>query len=166
MAVQHTDEQKLEIAKRVCDLYESQGATIESCCEACGISARTFYYWKSCFAEIAEMYKKASEKSDEIFWEVLKPKVKRALERLVEGERKVETKKELGSGPLGATEKETVTESEILPNSTVAIFAAKGLYPDKFADRSKVEHSGEIKTDFMQLPLEKRLKIIEILESE
>ena len=40
-APQHTEEQKLALAKQVCDLYESQWATIESVCKEVGIGEST-----------------------------------------------------------------------------------------------------------------------------
>lgn len=134
----HTEDEKRALVEKICALYESQDSTIESCCAAVGITYRTFAYWYTADSELSEIYKKAKSKTDDVFWDRLRPKAKRAIERLIEGETKTETKTESGDGPMGPSSKTTITQSEILPNSTVTIFAMKALYPDKFVERSEL----------------------------
>ena len=82
-APKHTDEEKIILAKQVCDLYESQNCTLDSACDEVGIKSRTFYLWAAQIADIAEFYKKAKEKADEFYWqELLRPKLKTSLQLL------------------------------------------------------------------------------------
>lgn len=138
-------EERGAVVERICALYETQHATIESCCQACGISEACFRKWMSENEGFAERYKKAKSVQDENFWEeVIKPLSKTALQKLLEGGTRTEKKNEQGENANGAFTKDTESEIEVLPNPTAAIFALKGLYPDKFADRSKVEQSGQM----------------------
>lgn len=165
--IKHTDEQKREIVERVCELYESQNATVESCCDSQGITYRTFYLWLAQNSELSERYKKAKSKQDESFWEeIIKPKAKTGFERLLEGEETedLEIRDLSDKGILTGYTAQTVKRSKTLPNAPSVIFAMKGLYPDKFADRTKFEGDLNLKTDewFTKLPLEKRLAILKI----
>jgi transposase-like protein len=147
--IQYTPEQRADIVERVCALYESQNATVESCCNQCGISQAVFYLWTAQFVEIGERYKKAKIKADDFWFEnVLVPKAKRASELLLE-EREIEESKDEEVVHQGLKSKDdngnpltkkTVTKSKQQPNATLAIFAMKGAMPDKF--REKIEHSG------------------------
>lgn len=135
-----SEEEKRDKMQQICELYESQRATIESCCEAAGVSPRTFYLWRAQSAEFAEMYKKARISQEGYFWQdVIHPLAERALERLLRGERKVESKEEgEQNGDTFVVKKRTKTETEILPNAAVTIFTMKGLYPDKFPERHEI----------------------------
>lgn len=134
----HTEEQKIEIAKTVCNLYESQGCTLQSACESAGISDRLFRYWCASFSEISELYKKAKAKSIDIYWDRLRDKAQTSLERLVEGETYTERKFETGATATGIINKTTETEVTVMPNPTSVIFALKGEFPERFADRHEV----------------------------
>jgi len=63
---EYTFEEKTAFVERVCELYETQHATVESCCEAVGISVRSFSLWVSQFAEFTERYKKAKAKRSSV----------------------------------------------------------------------------------------------------
>lgn len=171
--IKHTDEQKREIVERVCELYESQNATIESCCEAAGVSRQSFSLWVVQNGELGERYKKAKEKQDEYFLEeIIKPKAKTGFERLLEGEETEDLEiRELSAYGLPTKDANgnvntatTKKRSKTLPNAPSVIFAMKGIYPEKFADRTKFEGDINLKTDewFTKLPLEKRLAILKI----
>lgn len=80
----HNETEKLEIGKRICDLY-AEGNTIESCCDTCGISDRAFRNWMESISELAELYKKARQKQSIEYKERLRRKADTALEKLVEG---------------------------------------------------------------------------------
>lgn len=138
--IKHTDEQKREIVERVCELYETQNATVESCCEAAGISDRLFRLWLGQNSELSERYKKAKAKQDDVYWDMLRPLAKTSLQRLLEGEETedVELKDLSFQGFLTNQKAKTVKRSKTQPNPTAVIFALKGLYPDMFADRSLV----------------------------
>lgn len=164
--VHHSDEEKLEVARKVCDLYASQNATIASCCETCGISERTFRLWAVQIAEVAAIYKAAKVKADETFFDMLHPKVKHALERLVNGHSYTETKIEKGEMPTGLVDKTTEVNVIIQPNPSAVIFLSKGLWPERFAERQKVEHSGAIGSgiDVSKLSVEEKRQMIELAE--
>lgn len=134
-----TDEERLNFVQQICDLYESQSATIESCCKAVGISYRVFRLWCTKNSDFAEMYKKARERQDLAYWEdVIRPKAKKSLLRLIEGEEFTETKEESGTTSFGPIEKTVTTTKVILPNATAVIFAMKGEYKDRFSERQEI----------------------------
>lgn len=149
----HTPEEKAALVQMICELYESQNATIESCCEASGISEPTFRLWMSQNTEFKERYKKAKEVQEDNYWEdIIKPLQKRALQKHLEVEMSheqsevvyqgVKAKDEFGQPLIQYSSK------AVLPNPSVLIFSMKGTYPDKFADKQEVKHSGAINTGF------------------
>lgn len=164
---EYTEEQRADIVERVCNLYESQNVTIESCCEAVGISQAIFYLWTAKYGEIGERYKKAKSRAEDHWFEnVLKPKAIRATELLLE-QREVEESKteELAHQGLKTGDSRTIiTKSIIQPNATAAIFAMKGVFPGVFRERH--EHSGEVATTLKMeaLTIEEKLQMVEILK--
>lgn len=156
---EYSDKQKAEIVEYICSLYESQNATLESCCEAAGISYTSFYLWTSRFEDFKDRFKKAKAVQDENYWQtVIMPKAKTAIERLLEGEETIEEKTEdlAHNGKLTGDTKTTIIKKSATPNPTAAIFAIKGLFPERFVDRH--EHSGpnggpiEAKTWIIEIP--------------
>jgi hypothetical protein len=152
-APQHTEEQKIALAKQVCDLYESQWATIESVCKEVGIGESTFRLWAVQIEEIGEMYKKAKTKSEEHYFEErLKPKAMRSLERLIEGfEDKQEVEEDVVWQGIVVKDKETnvplrknkVTRSKVAPNPTSVIFGMKLAFPEKTKDGVDITTNGK-----------------------
>ena len=139
----YSEEEKGVAFRAACDFYASQHCTLESAAKSAGISERTFYLWREQNAELAEYYKKARLSQNEHFWEdIIRPKAERAIQRLITGETKTETKVEEGEGPQGPVSKTVITTSEILPNATVAIFVTKGLNPERFVDKSETKLTG------------------------
>lgn len=137
---EYSQEQKAELVERVCQLYESQNCTVESCCKAAGISESIFRLWITQFGEFGERYKKARAKQDETYWDMLRPLAKTSLQRLLEGEETEDTEvRDLSDkGLLTGYTAQTVKRSKTQPNATAVIFSLKGLYPDMFADRQLV----------------------------
>jgi hypothetical protein len=152
-APQHTEEQKIALAKQVCDLYESQNCTLESACNEVGMPMRTFHLWNAQIAEIAEYYKKAKENADEFYWqELLRPKLKTSLQLLVEGfDDKQEVEEDVywqGVAVKDSISGETlrknkVTKSRVAPNPTSVIFGMKVVFPEKTKDRADVTSDGK-----------------------
>jgi hypothetical protein len=162
-----TQEQRLELVNRVCDLYASEGGTIESTCDACGLSVNTFYLWTCKYTELKDIYKKAKELSDEVFLEKLRPRAQKSLIRLIEGETYTKTKQESGVNATGSFDKTVTEEVLVLPNPTSVIFALKGVQHETFGDKRDITTNGEsLNTPFANMPLSKRIAILEILESE
>ncbi len=163
--------ERTEIVERVCELYESQHATVESCCAAAGIDSRTFRLWVSQNADFAERYKKAKERQRQVYWQdVIRPLAETALQRLLAGQTlKTTTVEDLTfQGSLTNERATTEKEAETAPNPTAVIFALKGLEPEMFADRQKVEQSGSIavNANFGELTAEQAEKILKTLRGE
>ena len=138
----HTEAEKIALSKKICEIYETQNCTIESACEAVGITSRSFYFWAAQISEISETYKKAKSKSEEHFFEErLKPKLMRSIERLIsEREEEKEVIEELAHQGLKTGDVRSVkTKSKADPNVTAVIFAMKGLFKERFAELSKTE---------------------------
>lgn len=158
---EYDEAEKAEIVERVCVLYESQNATLDSCCEAAGISDRTFLLWRSQNADFAERFKKAKSNQDENYWQdIIRPLAKTALQKHLEVEYAEEESDIVyqGAKALGidGSPIKQRTKKWVLPNPIISIFALKGLYKDMFADRH--EHSGpnggpiETKTLIIEIP--------------
>ena len=162
-----TEEQRLELVNRVCDLYASHGGTIESTCEACSLSSSTFYLWVCKYEELGEIYKNAKQLSDKVFLEKLRPRAQKSLMRLIEGETYTKTKQESGVNATGSFDKTVTEEVLVLPNPTSVIFALKGVQHETFGDKRDITTNGEsLNAPFANMPLSKRMAILEILESE
>jgi hypothetical protein len=151
-APQHTQEEKIALAKQVCDLYESQNCTLESACESVGLPQATFYLWKAQIVEIGEYYKKAKENADEFYWhELLRPKLKTSLQLLVEGFDEVHEMEEdvVWQGVMVKDDndkpmrKNKITKSRVAPNPTSVIFGMKVVFPEKTKDRADVTSDGK-----------------------
>lgn len=175
--VYHTEEEKKIIFEQVCEIYRSQSCTLESACQACGISDRTFYLWRTQNAEFAQIYIQAREIGRSLHWEQkIQPLVDRGmLLHLQGGERTEKTiKRELkdrkqDDGTV-IQEMEIVERAEkiieYLPHPGVLMFAAKGLEAGRFIDKS--ETKVKVSTDdwFDKLPLEKQTAILAIIEEQ
>lgn len=137
--VNATEEQKILLSRQICDLYASQNATIASCCEAVGVQERTFRLWVQKNAEVSEMYKNAKEKANIILWDRIREKATRALEKLIEGQTYTETRRETGTSGPNIIDKTVKSEVFVTPNPTAVIFALKGEFPERFAERTKTD---------------------------
>ena len=141
---QHTEEQKAELVERICLLYESQNATIASCCEASGISDRLFRLWCAENSVFSEMYKNAKEKGEATYWEeLIKPLSKRALQKhleieVAEDESDVVYQGVISKDPETNAPLKQRSKKWVLPNPTITIFALKGLYPEKFSEKHEI----------------------------
>lgn len=173
-APQHSKEEKIELAMAVCALYESQGCTLESACKSVGMSDRLFRYWVATVSEVSELYKKAKTKSVEIYWDRLRDKAQDGLEKLVSGfdERQTVVEDVYWQGvacidpETGKTAKKTKeTKAHVAPNVGAVIFALKGEYPDRFADRAKTQSTINVIEGLNEIPLEKRLAAMAALET-
>ena len=138
-----TEKERARLVEMVCELYESQHATIKSCCDACGITSRSFNLWCAQNSQFSDRYLKAKQRAQAHYWEeLIVPAAESAFLRLLKGETKQETKQEgrIVNGTI-ITGKTTITKSEVLPHATVTIFAMKGLHPERFKEdgNTKIE---------------------------
>ena len=141
-----TKEEKVEIAKKICNLYSTDMYTIAECVENQGISVKTFNNWKNDFTEVTELYKKCQEKKRSVRMTELKKRALTGLEKLIterEIEDKYTTVKMDDQGEPELTEVKT-TKRKLQPNPTAVIFALKNLDPKHFRESQFVEHSGEV----------------------
>lgn len=172
---QYTDQEKAEIVERVCAMYETQHCTVATACEAAGITDRSFRLWVNDNSEFSERYKKAKAKQQVMYWqEIVRPLADTALVRLLKGETTKQTRtkgeRKVSIGEDGraivefvATER-IITENEIPPNPAAVIFTNKGIYPEIFTDRTQAEVKVTGDDWFKNLPLEKRVQILAIIE--
>lgn len=164
----HTDDEKMEIGVRICEMYESQQCTIESCADANGITGRTFRLWCAQISDLSERYKKAKERQEADFWEnVVKPLNKRAIERHLSVEFAEEESDVVYQGVKaldgdGNPVKQR-TKKWVLPNPSVTMFVAKGMFPGKFLQPTEQTVNINDKSEFLKLPLETRLAVLEII---
>ena len=134
--IKHDPEERAEVVEWVCNLYESQHATIASCCKAAGISYQSFNLWCNRYAELGDRFKKAKEKQKENYWQdIIRPLAKAALIRHLEAEHTLVIRERdivVNGIPTGQKIRIT-TRRKILPNVTILIFIMKALYPERFA---------------------------------
>ncbi len=174
----HTQQEKVALAKRVCEVYESQNCTLESACESVSVKPSTFYLWCAQIGEIRETYKKAKESADEFYWnELLRPKLKTSLQKLVEGfdeEQEVEedviwqgvmVKDEQTGLPM---RKNKITRSKVAPNPTSVIFGMKVVFPDKTKDGLDITSGGKelSRGPLADLPIEQQAEILRMLSKK
>ena len=120
---QHTQEEKIEVSQKICDLYAANNFTLESCCKEYNITDRTFRIWCDEISEISDAYKKAKTKNAINYKTQLREKAKTSMQKLIEGWEYKKTTKE--KKVVGAVEHVRITETTevVLPNPTMIIFA-------------------------------------------
>ena len=78
-------EEKIKIAKLICELYATNEYSLEECCKATAIDSKTFFNWRREFPEIAELYLDAEGKNETIYMHKLRERGRTNVERLLEG---------------------------------------------------------------------------------
>lgn len=144
-AAERTTEERRELANVICELYESDNVTIESCCSENGISVRTFRNWVDQDSEIAARFKNAKQKHSKNGKERIKEKAVDALERLVVGYwvEEMETVELYGkTGDLAGRQIKT-KKRYVGPNPTAVIFTLKNADPENWNENIQVEMTGE-----------------------
>lgn len=144
-AAERTTEERRELANVICELYESDNVTIESCCSENGISVRTFRNWVDQDSEIAARFKNAKQKHSKNGKERIKEKAVDALERLVVGYwvEETETVELYGkTGDLAGRQIKT-KKRYVGPNPTAVIFTLKNADPENWNENIQVEMTGE-----------------------
>ena len=143
---QHTHEEKIEVAKKICDLYAKGNFTLVSCCEEVGITEHTFTNWKNGNSEISELYKASKNTSELNFKRRLREKALTSAQKLVEGWEYKKTKKEIKK--VDGKEYTRITESTefVLPNPTMIIFSLTNTNDAENSDflhQNRIEHTGK-----------------------
>jgi hypothetical protein len=154
---QHTHEEKIEVAKRICDLYAANTFTIASCCEKEGITDHTFRVWKNEISEISDYYKEAKNANNTGFKALLHDTGKKSLLELVEGKEVTDSFIETVEKGLGVfdvngkelfttTTRKTMKKTKVMPNVTAVIFALTNSNDESdpvFLHQNRIEHTGK-----------------------
>ena len=144
-AAERTPEERRQVANAICELYENDHVTIQSCCGEHGIAVRTLRNWAENDAEIATRFKNAKQKHSKNGKERIKEKAVDALERLVVGYwvEETETVELYGkTGDLAGRQIKT-KKRYVGPNPTAVIFTLKNADPENWNENIHVEMTGE-----------------------
>lgn len=137
--------------------WARDGLTEEQIAHNMGIAVSTLNNWKNAYMEIVEALKKGKE--------VVDLEVENALLKKALGYRYTETKTK--TGPDGT--EVTISEKEIVPDTTAQIFWLKNRRPDKWRDKQQVtadiNQSDSIK-DFLKAVSPSKKELKEIFEGE
>jgi len=142
---ERTIEERRQLVNAICELYENDNVTIESCCGEHGIAVRTLRNWAENDAEIATRFKNAKQKHSKNGKERIKEKAVDALERLVVGYwvEETETVELYGkTGDLAGRQIKT-KKRYVGPNPTAVIFTLKNADPENWNENIHVEMTGE-----------------------
>jgi hypothetical protein len=144
-AAERTTDERRQTANAICELYESDNVTIESCCSENGISVRTFRNWVDQDSEIAARFKNAKLKHSKNGKERIKEKAVDALERLVVGYwvEETETVELFGKNGDMAGRQIKTKKRYVGPNPTAVIFTLKNADPENWNENIQVEMTGE-----------------------
>lgn len=160
--VKRSKSQRVALAEKICEKYETGHYTIESCCKAFKVNPNTFRNWaapnidsfeemplirqnelikRGFVHEVHEMYKKAKECSLISFKELLLDRSRCGLLELVSGKnytiKRTISKKDI-DGKVIST-REYVLEKYLPPNISAIIFALKALDRESFAGQIAIE---------------------------
>jgi len=138
-------DEKLRIAKIICEKYATGEFTMESCCHAGGIEKSTFHYWKIDHPEIMAIFNDAKKKHNLIRKTGLKEKAETGLEQLILGFWITETDtEELFSKTGQLVGKKIKTKNRFIqPQTAAVIFALKNTDPENWADQINLEVAGD-----------------------
>lgn len=90
-----TVKQKINLAKKVCDLYSTDKFTLDECLKANAINSRTTWAnWVNQIEQIEQLYNIAIQEKNNIYDHRIVEKAKTNLEKLIEGWEYDEVKKE------------------------------------------------------------------------
>jgi len=80
------EEDKIKLARVVCELYSTDRYAIRTCLGAVGIkSDNTWHRWADQITEIGDLYKEAQQMKDRVYRSSLKQRARTSLERMVSG---------------------------------------------------------------------------------
>ena len=157
--VMHYDsEERLRIAKAICELYQLGGHTIEACCLANSIDDSTFRLWRTKHSEISDLFNETIAIRKKIFKVEIGQQALSALHRALKGSKTITTTvkhkpvykndvlqyetNDKGDFILDTNKqkipkkivKEIITqETEVLPNAALALQVLERFYPEDYA---------------------------------
>jgi len=144
-STKRSESEKSELVKLICEHYEQHNQTIESVCQAFGISCRTFNGW--CFenAEFSDRYKKAKDFGTHVRKDLLREKATNGIELLIDGFHVTETEVDEMFDKRGNLIGKRVRTKKrfVAPNPTAIIFALKNCDPKNWNDQVTIELDGD-----------------------
>jgi hypothetical protein len=158
-----TKEEKIALADKICEQYESDVVTIESCCNAFGISESIFSLWVKEIGEIGERYKASKHKQECFQKQRIRQKAKTSLEKMVEGYEyeEVTTEGREVNGKFQAV-KQVKKTIKVQPVSNLIIFALTNSNKEndnEFHHVNKQVHTGGVSKDGEDLPIQVESKL-------
>jgi hypothetical protein len=139
------EQERRDKVERICELYSTEHATIESCCEEVGIAIRTFRNWCRDNADFAELFKKAKDANSKIGKEGIREKAMNGLEKAISGffVEEEETIERFNAAGVKTSTIRTKRKKFINPSATAIIFALKNVDAANWNDSNPVDLSGE-----------------------
>ena len=113
--------------------WSASGATVSQIASRIGVTVSTLRRWRATHVEIA----RALDEADDL----ATTKVEAALYRRALGFDTEETTTTTTEGPLGTTEQTKVVVRHVAPDVKAATFWLKNRAPDRWSDRTEVEHT-------------------------
>lgn len=113
--------------------WSASGATVSQIASRIGVTVSTLRRWRATHVEIA----RALDEADDL----ATTKVEAALYRRALGFDTEETTTTITEGPLGTTEQTKVVVRHVAPDVKAATFWLKNRAPDRWSDRTEVEHT-------------------------
>lgn len=144
-STKRSESEKSELVRLICDHYKQNNQTIESVCEAHGISQRTFTGWCNDNSDFADLYKKAKEFGTMCRKDLLREKAVHGIELLISGFHATETEvDEMFDKRGNLIGKRVKTKKRfIAPNPTAIIFALKNCDPKNWNDEITIDFEGD-----------------------
>lgn len=141
-----TDQDRIDIATKVCDLYAIGKFTIEGCCNDIGVDYNTFWNWCQDLKEIGDLYIKAKEKHNKATKSRIREKALTALEKMMSTYHVDETEVEEAFDKKNrlTSKKVKVKKRAVTPNITGLIWALKNCDPANWNDQIQMEVSGDV----------------------
>lgn len=136
-------EERVEVAKKICDLYATDEYTIQSCCSSEGIDYRTFLNWteegnKQYDSQISELYKNSKLRKRKASNSELVKLARRALKKKLDMMTYKETTTIEEQGAI--TNTKTVTKT-VIPSAADIALALNNL-DDDFDDHREQNEKG------------------------
>jgi transposase-like protein len=153
-----SEEEKIDIARSVCEAYREDEYTLNSILEQHGIkSDATWYRWLREIKEIKELYNEAQIIKNQVYRGRLQARARTSLEKLVEGYVIELEEKEItpGSGNTpDVIHKHKVKQTFVKPSPTLILFALNN------TDRFKKNNDQSFSEDGTNIPSKIEIEII------
>lgn len=138
--IKYSLEQKTKIAHAILSVYATGKYTLESCCEAQGVTDRTFRGWVTQHVELSELYEEYKESMREISKQELRKMAEKSLEKLVKGGEYEESVTVVTMDKGKPVVKEVrKTKKIVQPNTAAVLFTLTNLDPKQWRNTQLIE---------------------------